>query len=58
MLRAQGFGLRIGKVQLIEENMLKSKLVKENIAAADVVLVNNKMFSVECEDSCSEFFRN
>jgi hypothetical protein len=45
MLRAQGCGLRIGKMQLIEADMLKNELVKENIAAADVVLVSNRLFS-------------
>ncbi|KAJ7869591.1 histone methylation protein DOT1-domain-containing protein, partial [Mycena olivaceomarginata] len=41
ILRAQGCGLRVGKMQLVEADMLKSELVKENIAAADVVLVSN-----------------
>ena len=47
MLRAEGVGLKVGQVKLIEADMLKSELVKENITAADVVLVNNKIFSAE-----------
>jgi H3 lysine-79-specific histone-lysine N-methyltransferase len=45
ILRAEGLGMKIGKVQLIEADMLKSELVRENIAAVDVVLVTNRLFS-------------
>ncbi|KAJ7852934.1 S-adenosyl-L-methionine-dependent methyltransferase [Mycena olivaceomarginata] len=41
MLRAQGCGMRIGKMRLVEADMLESGLVKENVTAADVVLVPN-----------------
>ena len=39
---AEGVGLKVGQMKLIEADMLKSELVKENIIVADVLLVNNK----------------
>ncbi|KAJ6537056.1 histone methylation protein DOT1-domain-containing protein, partial [Mycena capillaripes] len=58
MLRAQGCGLRIGKMQLIEADMLESGLVKEDIAAADVVLVNNRLFSAATNLSIAYLLSN
>ncbi|KAF7349162.1 Histone-lysine N-methyltransferase, H3 lysine-79 specific [Mycena venus] len=58
MLRAQGCGLRIGKMQLVEADMLESELVKENIAAADVVLVSNRLFSAATNLSIAHLLNN
>jgi [histone H3]-lysine79 N-trimethyltransferase len=45
MRRAQACGLKIGEMQLFQADMLKNELVQTSIGAADVVLVNNRMFS-------------
>lgn len=53
-VRCMMWGLRFGKVELEEGNMLESRRVDELIPKADVVLVDNKVFEQSCElISCS-----
>jgi hypothetical protein len=56
MLRAQACGLQIGKMQLAQADMLNSELVKKHILAADVVLVNNRIFSPESKYFLDDVF--
>lgn len=48
-IRCRMWGLRMGPVELEEGDMLESKRVVEILQQADVVLVNNKVFSEECK---------
>lgn len=52
--RCRMWGVRTGEVELEQGDMLKSKRVTELMGAADVVLVNNKVFqqSRECPIRC------
>ena len=43
------WGIRMGEIEIEEGDMLQSKRVDELMPQADVVLVDNKVFSVECE---------
>jgi [histone H3]-lysine79 N-trimethyltransferase len=47
--RATMWGVRMGEIELEEGDMLQSRRVDELMPQADVVLVDNKVFSVECE---------
>ncbi|KAA1475413.1 DOT1-domain-containing protein [Dentipellis sp. KUC8613] len=44
-MRARMWGVAMGKVELEEGDMLESKRVSELMSKADVVLINNKVFS-------------
>jgi H3 lysine-79-specific histone-lysine N-methyltransferase len=48
-IRCRMWGVRIGKMELEEGNMLESRRVDELISQADVVLVDNKVFEESCE---------
>ena len=53
-IRCRMWGVRMGKVELEEGNMLSSRRMDELISKADVVLVDNKVF----EESCKLFSRS
>ena len=48
-IRARMWGLRMGEVELEEGDMLKSSKLDSLMPKADVVLVDNKVFTVDCE---------
>ena len=48
-IRCRMWGVRMGKVELEEGNMLTSRRVDELISEADVVLVDNKVFEESCQ---------
>lgn len=48
-IRARMWGLRMGEVALEESDMLKSAEVDRLLSQADVVLVDNKVFTESCE---------
>ena len=48
-IRCRMWGVRMGKVELEEGNMLSSRRMDELISKADVVLVDNKVFEESCE---------
>jgi H3 lysine-79-specific histone-lysine N-methyltransferase len=48
-IRCRMWGVRIGKMELDEGDMLESGRVDELISKADVVLVDNKVFDESCE---------
>ena len=48
-IRCRMWGVRMGKVELEEGNMLSSRRVDELISKADVVLVDNKVFEESCK---------
>lgn len=50
-MRCEMWGVRFGKVELEEGNMLESRRVDELIPKADVVLVDNKVFEESCEQT-------
>ncbi|KAF5314076.1 hypothetical protein D9611_006918 [Ephemerocybe angulata] len=50
-IRARMWGLRIGDMELEEGDMLKSRRLDELMAKADVVLVDNKVFTVKLNES-------
>jgi len=52
-IRCRMWGVRMGKVELEEGNMLSSRRMDELISKADVVLVDNKVF----EESLNEALR-
>jgi H3 lysine-79-specific histone-lysine N-methyltransferase len=47
--RAWMWGVKMGKVELEEGDMVNSKKAQEQIQGADVILLNNKAFDVGCE---------
>jgi H3 lysine-79-specific histone-lysine N-methyltransferase len=48
-IRCRMWGVRMGKVELEEGNMLSSRRMDELISKADVVLVDNKVFEESCK---------
>jgi [histone H3]-lysine79 N-trimethyltransferase len=52
-LRARMWGVAMGDVELEKEDMLKSRRLDELMGQADVVLVNNYVFSEQRESSAS-----
>jgi [histone H3]-lysine79 N-trimethyltransferase len=48
-IRCRMWGVRMGKVELEEGNMLASRRMDELISKADVVLVDNKVFEESCK---------
>lgn len=54
--RCRMWGVRAGKVELEEGDMLKSARVDELVKTADVVLVNNKVFLERREHLLSVYF--
>ena len=48
-IRCRMWGVRMGKVELEEGNMLTSRRMDELISKADVVLVDNKVFEESCK---------
>jgi H3 lysine-79-specific histone-lysine N-methyltransferase len=48
-IRSRMWGVRIGKVELEEGDMLQSPRLDELVSKADVVLVDNKVFDESCE---------
>ena len=50
-IRSRMWGVRMGKVELEEGNMLASRRMDELISKADVVLVDNKVFEESCKSS-------
>lgn len=48
-IRCRMWGVTMGEVELEQGDMLKSPRVAELVSQADVILVNNKVFSEECK---------
>jgi len=55
-IRCRMWGVTMGEVELVQGDMLKSARVDELVSQADVILVNNKVFSGELNEAIKPKF--